>query len=201
MRGNPDLRPEDGLAWDAGAEVRLGPRLALQAAFFGQRYERVILFVPVQAQLIEARDDFGARILGQEAALDARLGPARLSAAYTHLDARFDRAPEAPLPYRPAHRLHARLGAMVSRAEVFVAADARSETGADRFGYRKVPGHLLWDLGAHGPVGQDFDAGLTFRNVLDVRDARDAVQQPLPGRTWLFTLRYAPAADSGLAAP
>ncbi len=192
LRGNPDLGPEDGLAWDAGAELRAGRALTLQAAVFGQRYDRVILFVPVQAYLIEARDDFGADILGQEAAANVRLGPGRLTLAYTHLDARFDTAPRTPLPNRPAHRLFGRLEGRVERAVVWLSGDLRSEVRADRFGYRRIDGRTLWDLGVTGPLGPDFEIGLTFRNLLDTTDAQDAVQQPLPGRTWLFSLRYSP---------
>ena len=192
LRGNPHLRPEDGLAWDAGVELRAGRGLSLQAAVFGQRYDRIILFVPVQAYLIEARDDFGARIFGQEAAANLRLGSGRLSLAYTHLDARFDRSPRTPLPNRPAHRLFGRLEHRIDRALVWVSGDVRSEVRADRFGYRRIKGRTLWDLGVTGPLAPEFEVGLTFRNVLDDLDALDAVQQPMPGRTWLFSLKYSP---------
>lgn len=195
VRGDPHLRPEDGLAWDAGLELRPARGVSLQAAAFGQRYDRVILFMPVQAYLIEATDNHGARIFGQEAAADARFGPGRLTLAYTHLDARFDAAPRTPLPHRPAHRLFGRLQGHVGRAVAFLAADTRAEVRTDRFGYRRIPGHTLWDLGVTGPVGAGFDAGLTFRNIFDVKDAQDAVQQPLPGRTWLFSLRFSPAGE------
>ncbi len=192
LRGNPALAPEDGLAWDAGLELRAGRAAGLTAVLFGQRYEHLILWMPVQAHRVEAQGHHGATILGQEVSLDLHHGPLGLDAAYTHLDARFEEAPRTPLPHRPAHRLSARLDASVGRARAFLGHERRSEVRADRFGYRRVPGHGLWDLGLSGALGRGFEAEMLFRNLTNVLSARDAVQQPLPGRTWLFTLKYLP---------
>ncbi len=194
LRGNPALAPEDGLAWDAGLELALRDTATFGAAAFGQRYDHLILWMPVQAHLVEAQGHHGATVTGQEVTLAARGGPLGLNAAYTHLDARFDAAPRTPLPHRPAHRVSARVDAAIGQARLFVGLERRSEVRADRFGYRRVPGHGLWDAGLSGPVGGGFEVDLTFRNLTHELSARDAVQQPLPGRTWLFTLRYLPPA-------
>jgi outer membrane receptor protein involved in Fe transport len=194
LRGNPSLDPEDGVAWDAGLEVALRDDAHVTAVAFGQRYEHLILWMPVQAHLVEAQGHHGATVAGQELTVAAHGGPLGLNAAYTHLDARFDAAPRTPLPHRPAHRLSARVDAAVGQARVFVGHERRSEVRADRFGYRRVPGHGLWDAGLAGPIGRGFEVDLTFRNLTHELSARDAVQQPLPGRTWLFTLRYLPVA-------
>ena len=150
----------------AGAAVACGP--------WGQRLAGPGgLALPVQLHLIDDPSD-----------------------TWTHGRSRFDEAPRTPLPHRPAHRLFGRLQGQVGRAVTFLAADARSEVRTDRFGYRRIPGHTLWDLGVNGPVGAGFEAGLTFRNIFDVKDAQDAVQQPLPGRTWLFSFRFSPAGEA-----
>jgi outer membrane cobalamin receptor len=187
--GNPDLRPEDGWSWDAGLQLRAGP-LSLDAAWFEERYDRLILFVQDTALLVRAHDDFGARVTGQEASAALRLGAFALDAAYTHLRTAFDFAPHPPLPFRPAHRLYARAAQGMGPARAYVAFDGRSARTIDRFGRRKLDGYGLWDLGVDGPVGGGFRAGLEVRNALDERAAVDAVQRPLPGRTFLFALRF-----------
>ncbi len=193
--GNPDLRPEDGLAWDAGLQLRLGDHVALEAVWFEERYDRLILFVQETATLVRARDDFGARVTGQELSATLGAGPLRLDATYTHLDTAFDFAPHPPLPFRPAHRVFARATAEAGEARTWVAWDARGERTTDRFGGRKIDGYGFWEVGVDGPIGGGFRAGLEIRNALDERGAVDAVQRPLPGRTVLFALRL-DAADA-----
>lgn len=197
VRGNPDLRPEDGLSWDAGLELRPARGVALQVAAFGQRYDRVILFMPVQAHLIESRDDHGARISVRRRPRTPAWARGASPMAYTHLDAHSTRrrARRCTPPTRaPSVRPPA---GTRRRAVAFLAADTRSEVRTDRFGYRRIPGHTLWDLGVNGPVGAGFEAGLTFRNIFDVKDAQDAVQQPLPGAHGCFHCDSRPRARRG----
>ncbi len=188
LRGNPDLRPEDGLVWDAGLAFAQRPfRLGL--TFFEQRFDRLILFVPVQAFQIEARDDYAARARGLETYGDARLGPLGLTAHWTWLEARFEHTPHAPLPYRPTHRAFARAVLHAQQARLWATVEARGPVTTDIYGHSKLEGHRLFSLGVEGPLGGGLELGAEVHNAADVRDAVDAIQQPLPGRLWTVYLR------------
>lgn len=188
VRGQPTLRPEDGWAWDVG--LGLARRdWSLELTAFEQRFERLILFVPVQALQIEARDDYAARARGLEAAGAARVGSVSAQAQWTLLDARFAHAPHAPLPYRPAQRLGARVALHAQDAQLWASADVRGEVTTDVYGHARLPAQRLFGLGVQGPLPGGLLVGAEINNVTNVRDAVDAVQQPLPGRLWTLYLR------------
>ena len=188
--GNPDLRPEDGWSWDVGLQLAWGERAALEAVWFDAGYERVILFLPKTPYTVEATDAFGARSRGAELSGALRWAPLRIDASYTFVDARFDTAGRDPLPFRPRHRVAARAAVGGARWQLDVASRWRGEVTTDAFGLRTIPGHVLWDAGARLRLSDDFTLGLEVRNALDVRDALDAVQRPMPGRVVFASLRY-----------
>jgi len=188
VRGRPTLRPEDGWAWDVGLGLARSD-WSLELTAFEQRFERLILFVPVQALQIEARDDYAARARGLEVAGAARVGPLSAQAQWTLLDARFAHAPRAPLPYRPAQRLGARLTLHAQDAQLWASADARGEVTTDVYGHTLLAAQRLFGLGVQGPLPGGLLVGAEMSNVTNVRDAVDAVQQPLPGRLWTLYLR------------
>lgn len=103
FRGNPDLRAEDSLAWEAGGEIDL-PGLGrddlatLSAVYFGSRVRDLINF---NAAFNSLENIDRARIQGAELGLTVR--PAtwlEAGVAWTITDAR-DRATSARLPRRP----------------------------------------------------------------------------------------------------
>ncbi|MCA9539263.1 MAG: TonB-dependent receptor, partial [Myxococcales bacterium] len=173
VRGNPDLRPEDGYGWDAGFTFAASV-LQVDAQVFGQRYERLIVFVPIDAWRVQARADHGATVDGVEVGLRAAWPAIELDATWLYQDARFDAPLDTPLPLRPRHRLTGRALLPVGPAALFAHMRWQSEVTADRFGARTLPAYALFDLGAAGPVplpapGQ-LRLSVEFRNVLDVRD-------------------------------
>ncbi len=187
VEGNPDLRTEEGVGGDVGVLLRLPRRLTLQLVYFEQRYERIILWVPVDAYHVRPEDRFGATVRGVESGAALRVGPLRGRLIYTWLDHRFDHAPRAPLPFRPAHSAAARVTARVGRAVAYGDWRWRGAVHTDRHGHRTLPGYTTQTLGLRGPVAPGLEVGLEVRNVGD-EQARDAVHQPLPGRTWLLTV-------------
>ncbi|MCB9534671.1 MAG: TonB-dependent receptor [Myxococcales bacterium] len=189
VRGDPDLRPEDGWAVDGAIQLHPNRRLLIELAAFHQRYDRLILFVPINAFQVRATDDRGATLTGVEARVELRLNRLTAVAGYDHLRHAFAHAPHAPLPYRPRHAGFGALALHLRRATLHTTVRARGEVHSDVFGQRTLPAYTTWDVGAEGDLGHGFAAGLTARNVLDAR-ALDAVQQPLPGRTLLFELRW-----------
>jgi vitamin B12 transporter len=102
--GNPDLRPEKGTSWEAGAEadlpLPLGGAGTIGVTYFESRIRDLIDF-NAEFDTLENRDR--AKISGVE--FTTTLRPARwleTVASFTWLDAR-DRATDKPLPRRPSH--------------------------------------------------------------------------------------------------
>ena len=189
LRGRPDLRPEEGLAFDAGLSLQ-HEGLSLSLTYFGQRYERIILFVPVQAFQIEARDDFAARVDGLELSIDGRLNPLRFEATATLLDARLETASNAPLPFRPRQAAFGRLTLGQRPVRAFVDAELRGPVTANLHGNVILPATQRFGLGAAVDVLQTLEATLRIDNLLDRRADLDALQQPLPGRSFLVTFAH-----------
>lgn len=189
VEGNPDLDREDGVGADVGVRFRIPRRLILELAWFEQRYERLILWVPVNAYRVQPEDDFGATVRGLEAGAALRVGPLRVRGTYLRLDHAFDHTPNAPLPFRPDHALGVRAAVRLGDAVAHGGWRWRGAVHSDRHGHRTLPGYATWDLGLRGPVGAGVDVGLEVRNLTDAQ-GRDAVHQPLPGRTWLFIASF-----------
>ena len=191
IEGNPDLRPEDGYGWDAGAVAELKPWLKLEAVWFQQRYSRLILFVPQDFYRIKAQDNFGANVDGLELQARLRVRPLTLYGTYAYLRAHFDMDGQPPLPYRPAHRLYARATYLVGLTALYAAYDWRSSVTADWHGHRTLDAYGLLNLGMDGPITDSgLAVGFEIRNLLDIRDALDATQRPTPGRAFLASLRW-----------
>lgn len=87
--GNPTLKPEEGLAWDAGfewnGEREPFGRLALGYSYFGSNIDDVIVVVLTFDRTAKAQNETRAHIRGHEARVEWT-GPSgfALSANYTH---------------------------------------------------------------------------------------------------------------------
>jgi vitamin B12 transporter len=101
FRGNPDLRPERSLAWEAGAETDLLDGFATVSALYFESRIRDLINFDAAFRTLENVDR--ARIRGAELGLTLRPAP-WLSAtlAWTITDAR-DAATGERLPRRPEH--------------------------------------------------------------------------------------------------
>lgn len=192
VEGDPDLRPEEGWGADAGVtlDVSLGmASMTLDAMLFAQRFDRIILFVPVDAYTLRAVDDFAAAVDGAEVALRLAVGPVALEGTWLWQDARFTSAPAAPLPDRPGHRLMALLRATLGPIEPFAVARWHGEVSVDRFGSRTRPGYALLDAGLAARLPAGFDVAAELRNALDGQ-AFDLLQRPLPGRSVIVEIGW-----------
>ena len=104
--GNPLLRPETALGWDAGLSFDAAParaRVLAEVSAFDAGVDDLIVAIPSQ-RATTVVNVAGARNRGVELLVALRLPRPRLSldATYTFLDAR-DRATELRVPGRPAH--------------------------------------------------------------------------------------------------
>ncbi|MEE2789714.1 MAG: TonB-dependent receptor [Myxococcota bacterium] len=191
LSGDADLAPEDGIGFDASVRLTapFSWPLNLQATWFQQRYDRIILFVPIDAYRIQATDRFAAQNVGLETALS--LGRSHwLRVAYTHQKPRFSGATNTPLPLRPVHLGHLRLTAPWRRAQPTIRLSAQSSMTADRFGHRRLPGYVTVDLGLGIDLAKPIKFVVELRNLTDERSRFDAVHQPRPGRSCFIELRW-----------
>lgn len=188
VRGNAQLRAEDGWGADLGAECA-SRWLSLELTGFEQRYDRVILFVPIDAWRLLAQDDLQAQVRGLEAAAQLAWGPVRAQLHYTRQWATQRGAYDLALPYRPAHHFFGLLSVALDRAQLYARVDARSASYADRFEARTLGAYTVADLGLRGPLpwAPQWGAGLEFRNLFDSQGL-DIAQQPRPGRSWFLSL-------------
>lgn len=206
VRGNPELRPEDGWSFDVGLEYardRLGPLGGLrgEVAWFHHDVDDTIEWVQINQFTTQPLNMPPATLVGWEVAGSfSLLDRLDLSATYTFLDSEMDvlgTGSGPPLPHRPRNQVSARaaLGIGVGSAwsELQVEDDStRSPTG--RIGTEgstqldvglsvapsRVPG-LRWM-----PPG--WEIATEWINVTDVSRV-DSLGMPLPGTVWYLRLR------------
>lgn len=188
VQGNPDLDPEDAITWDVGFTLGIKDVAEFRAAYFENRVENLIQFLPQSAFLIRAENSDTAVIRGLEAQVKAIVGPVIIRGSYTYLYARYGSG--TTLPHRPQH---------AGAGEVVF------EKGWIRIGAR-VRGQSAFYLDRYESLSEEFRAILDARieliphpyvtlsldvhNLLDKRDAIDTLQYPLPGRAFYGTLRF-----------
>lgn len=188
VRGNPDLSPEDALSIDAGVELDLG-WIRANATWFRLQIANLVVFLPKTAFLIEADDGKAALSQGVEAGLTVQpVEGLELGATYTFTDARFEDT-GARLPGRSEHQVGGRVAGRVWRLGGWVGATWQSETPLDRFGSLVEEGRVMLGAGLDGEVTDWMTLEVEGTNLLDLRGAVDALQQPLPGLAVLGSVR------------
>lgn len=181
VRGNPDLVSE--IAWlaDIGATFE-GELWGAGLTAFGRIVDEEILFLPVNAYLVEAQNISGTYAAGAEAEATVSARPFRGRVGYTYTFARF-RETNTRVPLQPEHAADAEISVEpVDWLRVWTGGTLRGSITLDPFGNAKDGAHAFWNAGCS--FGDD-PATLSFvaRNLLDDNRAVDAVQQPMPGRT------------------
>jgi iron complex outermembrane receptor protein len=178
--GNPDLRPERAWSVDAGAEWRAS-RLTLSASAFWSSYRDLILYQLFPPARVKPFNVGEARIAGVELQAIVPLPAGFLaSLSWSFLDA-VDRSNGNKLPYRPPHRLFARLARQGSSVEGYGEVSYTSEFPRNSFGTAFVSSQLLLNAGAGVRVAGPLWFDLEVKNLLDNRTYEDLFQYPLPG--------------------
>jgi hypothetical protein len=217
--GDPTLRPESAWTTDAGARFHesSGPlRLDAELVGFGSWADDLIVYVPTGAYGRSKATNIGtSRIVGAEAELRARLYAAELRASYTALSSEnlsacavaVGSCPRPPLPGRPSNDFVADLIYTVGPAHLRYGVDAVSGISASLGGDVIVPPRVLQSTGVRVDVPgvSGLRVALDVRNLFDVRIASydgvlgavrlpigDLFEYPLPGRTFLVSVRYTP---------
>ena len=200
--GNPDLLPEDALSADIGAQWHW-KTIAIEAAFFQRWINNVILFAPVSASLVRPDNFSAAQAQGVETTVSWDPGLcSSLQADYTWTRAHFGE-PSARLPGQPTHRVTGKLGWMGSRCSptkinrtalkwirgirVWTQITAESDMVLGRFNSIPEEGRVLLAAGA-AYAYRGVTLTVEGRNLLDKRDAVDAVGFPLPPARFFVAL-------------
>lgn len=217
QKGNPDLRPERGWSVDGGArlagEVR-GVALSADVGGFFTDTDDLVVWVQNGQRVLVPLNLTAARTSGVEAEGRARVGPVDLSGSLTWTRSE-NRGPDPATRGRPLPRIptwEAGIDASVTAGRVVVAAgfrhvDGQSWDATDRY---RAPPRTFVDARLRVDVGRGLSVELDARNLLDRRvevvprdpldpggvrvlqPVTDFVGWPLPGRTLLFAVRYAP---------
>jgi vitamin B12 transporter len=125
-RGNPDLKPEHTLSWEAGVvQTVAGERVTVSGTYFHERFRDLIQYSgqPVGPDSVNYINVAEARAQGVELSLRwAVATPLSVDASFTYLDSR-DAATNQRLQRRPANLGSVRLGYVITqRARASLAA-------------------------------------------------------------------------------
>lgn len=199
LKPNPDLRPEHGFTVDAGAVVRRAGWL-LQLSAFYSRTSDLISYEVVSGGVSKPFNFLDAEVVGGEAEAIAR--PLRwliLSTSYGY--ARTSNLRDDPryfgneLPYRPAHRLLARIATRGEASEAFVEGSHQSAQFVNRANRGELEAQTSFRAGAGARLWTgSYDLWLSgqLENALDATLV-DQLGFPQPGRALYFTLRVVPS--------
>jgi outer membrane receptor protein involved in Fe transport len=189
VRGNPELDAETVNALELGYH-RSFSQARLETGVFYNSYEDSIIFAPVSAYLVEARNTGAAHVAGMEVALDWKLTN-RLwwtsSAAWLPLA---EYASGIPLTGRASLHAVSALQYSDEQCSTSLGVDHSSSIPADLFGNLRTDPRAIVNFELSlGPESRRLS--LALLNVLDTA-ARDAWNYPLPGRelavTWSKSL-------------
>ena len=193
---NPDLRPERALTGDVGAAWK-SEQARFSATGFLSLYEDLISYEYYPPNLARPYNFQAARVAGLE--LEAALTPWRwleAVASYTFLDTQNQKDDPRyylkALPFRPAHRLHARVSGgpdwLKGRAEVLF----QSAQFTNRTETLSLPARAFVNVGLTARPWQVplVTVSVELKNVLDVQ-SMDLDGYPLPPRAFFVTVGIA----------
>jgi vitamin B12 transporter len=204
-KGNPDLRPERSVTFDAGIEQRLaGSRLRVEATAFHHDYRdqinfQVVDFATFQGSFVNLGR---TRARGLELAAEAapRAG-VRVFAQYTYLDGVVKVSGDAfnevyaegrPLLRRPKHQgsLTAAFGGTrLSGGGTLVLVGRRADSDFQNLGLTENEGYARLDLRARARIVPRLEVVVVAENVLG-RRYQEVLGYPARGRSLRAGLRF-----------
>jgi hypothetical protein len=187
--GNPALRPE--ILDDVELALAFSPRRLLQvrAAAYAGTLESAIVYVNKNAYEVSPTNLGRAARAGLDTSVIVEPTTwARLDVAGGLLWSAVE-ATAAPLPLAAPFSLRSALRLGQARGPQLVGVvRSRGRAASNIYGTLTAPPYTLVDLTARLPIADNLDLGVAMQNALDVLDARDANQLPLPGRLFFVSL-------------
>ena len=185
LEGNPDLRPERALHFDAGPQITL-PWLYLESAYFRSEVRDLIEYELIAGFRYKPFNVGRARLEGGE--WSASITPVEfltLSGAYT-LTYAIDETQHAnrqdrQIPGRPRHVAFGRLEGAADIFRPFVEYYYVSGNFITAANTKLLPDRRLWNAGLVIAPSADYRLSWEMKNVLD-EQAVDVRGFPLPGR-------------------
>ena len=193
---NPDLKPERSIS----ADLTIGHRTSVSSASvgaFSSSYENLISYEYYPPLLAKAYNFNSAYVYGLE--VEGELRPSSFLSAligYTLLfsqNLRDDpRYYLKELPYRPRHKLYARVSAGPKIARAHAELNYQSSQFFNRTETLSIPARAFLNVGISSQVfsSPEVTASLEVKNALNVQ-TQDLDGYPLPGRAAYLTLRFA----------
>jgi vitamin B12 transporter len=195
MLPNADLRPERALTGDVGAQWK-HDKARVSVTGFLSLYEDLISYEYYPPNLARPYNFQAARVAGLE--VEGQLTPWKwleASASYTYLDTQNQKDDPRyylkALPFRPAHRLHARVAGgpdwLKARAELLF----QSSQFTNRTETLVIPARAFVNVGLTArPFKQPLvTVSAEVKNLLDTQ-TQDLDGYPLPPRSVFFTLGF-----------
>jgi vitamin B12 transporter len=203
-QGNPDLKPERSVTFDAGVEQRLfDDRLRAEATYFHHEYKDQIAYTVVDFTTFQGTYVNLGKTRAQGLELSLEAAPSRLlsfRAAYTYMDgevvvsaADFDPvyAVGEPLLRRPKNQASFTLRAgpeRVSGALTVVTVGERADSDFVGIGLTRNDGYTRVDARVRGNITSSLEAFLVAENLFDA-DYQEALGYPALGRSVRAGLR------------
>ncbi len=189
IRGNPQLRPEEGYGLDLGFQWHPNRFFDAELVVFKEDYDRMILFSRDNPYLLKARDDFQAVVQGAESKIRFHSKWLEFGEAVSFWDARFGHAPHYRLPYRPRWHSFSEAAVFLCSARIYASYEWKGDVTTDSLGQRHLPAYGRLDLGMEGAWKSGWKTGLSLKNALG-SNGYDAVQSPLPKQALMWTLSF-----------
>lgn len=188
LRGNPDLRPERAVVWDASARLGQSDAWHLEAGYFQNDVSNTILFLPVSSAVTQAMNVVPGVIRGVElnagwqpiSLVDLGLSATWTRARMTETNAQLVHQPE----WSGTASVSLDLSSKIPLEELRVGTSVfgRTQTNLDVFGNLKSPGTFRWDANISVRPWKWIGFRVSGTNLTDERGVVDTLQQPLAGR-------------------
>jgi len=195
--GNAELLAEEGLNWDLGFFYSkrfkgIFRRLSLQAAYFQNDVENLILFIQTSQRTSKPQNIGRAETIGQEVSGKLEIGPhLKLDANYTQQRA-VNRS-EIPsqrgkiLPGRPVHELSAKVDLYSKHFSIFYSYHFTDQNFLDRANQRIANSRQIHNLGFSIRRAPAWSLTLEAKNLSN-NQIEDVFGFPLPGRSYFLTM-------------
>ena len=190
--GNENLRPERGLAWDAGMRYHTNTT-TIESVFFDHHYDDLIQFVQTSQATSRPENIGQARVWGIEITVQKELWKYfGISSNYT-----FQRTKDQStiphlngnaLPNRPPHKLFARIKGGIQRITAFYDYTFEDGNFLDQSNRRPLASRHIHNAGMNIKITKQIQFGLEAKNLKNTQIA-DTWGYPLPGRAFFISVQ------------